>query len=224
MGKKIIDLSSRRLWGNEGEEPTIKPTQPATGRAYRSDEVNPARIVQCREFLGFSQQDFAEILDIPLDTLQSWESGAAQPSVAQLQQIALASGTFTIAWFCHADESGWPGIEETSLRFHGTTEKKKPVQRIQRPISEHDPLGWARDIPQNVGVATCRKPDKCSACATPIWRWYQPDPNQPGEWRCCNCLIYQIKYNKEGALELTLEDCKASGVYRDDYLYYEEER
>lgn len=222
MGRKIIDLESRRqLWGNEDEEPTTKQAKHTSGQTYRSDEVNPERIVQCREFLGFSQQDFAEILDIPLGTLESWESGASLPSVGQLQQISLASGTFAVAWFCQRDESGWAGIEQTSLRFHGVPEKKKPVQRIQQQRSERDPMGWARDIPANVGVPTMRKPDKCSACATPIWRWYQPDPAQPGEWRCVNCLIYLVKYNKETGLELSLEECKASGVYRTDYLWYE---
>jgi len=223
MGKKIIDLDSRRqLWENENEEPTTKQAKHTVGQAYRSDEVNPERIVQCREFLGFSQQDFAEILDIPLETLQSWESGAEQPSVAQLQQLAFASGTFTVAWFCQSDESGWPGIEETSLRFHGGAEKK-PGQR-QQPRGERDPMGWAKNIPSNDCPPTTRKPDKCSACVTPIWRWYQPDIMQPGEWRCVNCLIYLIKYDKECLLELSLANCKASGVYQDEYLYYEDER
>lgn len=107
-----------------------------------------------------------------------------------------------------------------------TVQKPQPVRPVQvqrdEPAPEQDDTpGWARDIPANIGTPTMRKPDKCSGCGTPIWRWYQPDPMSSGEWRCCNCLIYQVKYNKEGALELTLEACQASGIYRDDYLWYE---
>ena len=129
-------------------------------------------------------------------------------------------------------------IDSAERRQQLWSETPKPVQAPQptRPmriiprvesapaIDENGVPGWARDIPANEGEPTMRKPDKCSGCAVPIWRWYQPDPAQPGEWRCCNCLIYMVKYSKESGLELTLEACKASGVYRDEYLYYEDER
>lgn len=129
-------------------------------------------------------------------------------------------------------------IDLESRRQQLWSEAPKPVQAPQptRPlriihrdepaptIDENGVPGWAHDIPQNMGEPTCRKPDKCSGCGTPIWRWYQPDPSKSGEWRCCNCLIFLIKYDKECLLHLSLENCKASGVYQEDYLYYEDER
>jgi hypothetical protein len=92
----------------------------------------------------------------------------------------------------------------------------RPIQQREEPATPDDSVpGWARDIPGNEGQPTMRKPDKCSVCATPIWRW------RLTEWVCVNCLIYQVKYDKEAGLEVSLKACKASGVYRTDYLWYE---
>lgn len=206
MGRKIIDITSRcNLWNED--TPTSKPTMPEPG-------IQPERLVMAREFLGLTQQEFAAKIEASTEDVQRWESGEVLPDRKQMQRIILLAGAFKPAWFKKQVDVHFT-IEETSLRFH--KDEKPDLQQNGVP-------GWAKDIPPNDYPPTTRKPDKCSGCATPIWRWYHPDPARPGEWRCCNCLIYQIKYNKESGLKLTLEECKASGVYRDDYLYYEEER
>ncbi len=94
---------------------------------------------------------------------------------------------------------------------------------IKHPQPQNAIPGWAHDIPAHVGHPPARKPDKCSACATPIWRWYQPDLKQPGEWRCCNCLVHLVRYDRLIGLVVRLEDCKASGVFREDDPWMREE-
>lgn len=36
-------------------------------------------IKECREKAGFTQRQFAEMFDIPLDTVKSWDSGRRRP-------------------------------------------------------------------------------------------------------------------------------------------------
>lgn len=211
MDRKIIDLASKRqLWSSEEDTPTTD-----------TNKINPERLLMCREFLGLTQPAFAEKLSVSVDEVQSWETGESQPEREQMDALVLLSGSFAPAWFRQPVEFTWP-IEQTSLRFHGGTEKRQPVQREQ-PSGEHDPFGWAKNIPANVGIPTCRKPDKCSGCVVPIWRWYQPDPQQRGEWRCVNCLLHTVIYDKAGPVALTLDQCKASGVYRDEYPWIDGE-
>jgi hypothetical protein len=75
---------------------------------------------------------------------------------------------------------------------------------------------WASTIPDHVGTPTGRKPDKCSACATPIWRWYQPDQEKLGEWRCYNCLIHHVVYGHGDGDLASLVDCRPSGIYKNE--------
>ncbi len=113
MEDNIIDLSTKR---RKRHQPLIK--RPPTHGAYRSDIVYPERIVYAREFLGFSQEDFAEVLGISLQELQAWETGATQPTLEQLHTLAFVSGAFKVGWFCQPVNEGWPGMDQTTLRFH----------------------------------------------------------------------------------------------------------
>lgn len=88
---------------------------------------------------------------------------------------------------------------------------------IKHPQPQNDIPGWAHDIPAHVGHPPSRKPDKCSACVVPIWRW---DGTQ---WVCVNCLIHLVRYDRLNGLVIRLEDCKASGVWRSDDPWMREE-
>lgn len=106
----VIDLTSRRRKKNQ--------PLPHIGAAYRSDTVYPERIVQLRELLGFSQEDFAEVMGFQLQAVQAWENGTAQPMLEQLEDMATISGMVTAAWFCKSPPEWWSDWEQTSLRFH----------------------------------------------------------------------------------------------------------
>src|SRR5690348_4308840 len=67
---------------------------------------------------------------------------------------------------------------------------------------------WRRGIPAHVGVPTKRKPDRCSACRTPIWCW------DGTNFVCYNCKVYDIVHDRKDGELGTLEGCFASGVYR----------
>ena len=123
MSDKIIDMSSKRRKRSQSLEDANQEVQRRTGRppthgAYRSDVVYAERIVMMRELLGFSQEDFAEILKITHAEMQAWEDGTAQPTLAQLELLSYLSGGFPIGWFCQPVNEGWPGLDQTSLRFH----------------------------------------------------------------------------------------------------------
>jgi DNA-binding transcriptional regulator YiaG len=119
----IIDLASKRQKRTQSleetnESITRRAGRPPTHGAYRSDTIYPERIVMAREFMGFSQEDFAEVLSITLEEMQAWEEGTAQPTLEQLHTFAFVTGTFTVGWFCQPVDSSWPGMEQTTLRFH----------------------------------------------------------------------------------------------------------
>ncbi|MEX2553886.1 MAG: helix-turn-helix transcriptional regulator, partial [Actinomycetota bacterium] len=54
--------------------------------------VTPALLIWARENAGFSQAEFAERFKKPLAVVQSWESGAARPTVGQARAWAKACG------------------------------------------------------------------------------------------------------------------------------------
>ena len=119
----IIDLSTKRrkrvqTLDEVNQAIAKRAKRPPTHGAYRSDVVYPERIVMAREFLGFSQEDFAEVLNISLETMHAWEDGTAQPTLEQLHTLAFVSGAFKVGWFCQEVNEGWPGMEESTLRLH----------------------------------------------------------------------------------------------------------
>lgn len=56
-------------------------------------------------------------MDDNLTDLSQYRQQKAQPDVPQLQAIALGLG-FPMEWFYQPPVQGWPGIENTSLRWH----------------------------------------------------------------------------------------------------------
>lgn len=68
--------------------------------------------------------------------------------------------------------------------------------------------GWAHDLPRNVGVPTKLRPDSCSSCKTPIWRW------NVDAWVCVNEKIHRVKFDHSDEDLSTLDGCFASGVYK----------
>jgi hypothetical protein len=73
---------------------------------------------------------------------------------------------------------------------------------------------WRRGIPANIGVPTKTKPDRCSACKTPIWVW------RVDVWVCYNCKLHDIVHDRKDGQLGTLEGCFASGVYRQEEYWY----
>lgn len=118
----LIDLGQRRQQKSDVLEDARQrieaklKAQPR--RTYRSDEVCAERIVFAREMLGFSQDDFAEVLQVPIAEYQAWENGTQQPTPEQLKDLADLTSMFTIGWFCSPMTPGWTGPEQTTLRFH----------------------------------------------------------------------------------------------------------
>lgn len=117
--KEPIDLTARRNTieaQRQKLKARLKPKSPRA--AYRSDQVYPERLIWAREMMGFSQDDWAEILGVLPMEYRTWEEGTAQPNLEQLNNLAEITGMFKPGWFCQPVNDGWPGIEETTLRFH----------------------------------------------------------------------------------------------------------
>src|SRR6185312_1638353 len=84
----------------------------------------------------------------------------------------------------------------------------QPVVRLNHPSTEQSSgPGWARDIPDNVGVPTCRKPYRCSVCTTAIFRW------NGTQWVCWHCKYHAVTYDRDDGDLTTLEGCRPTGIY-----------
>lgn len=79
--------------------------------------IQPDRISGARILLQFTQQQASTLTGIPVADLELMESGLLTPDLPQLQALSLGLG-FPVEWFYKPFESGWPGIEHTSLRWH----------------------------------------------------------------------------------------------------------
>jgi len=111
----IIDLSMRRN--------PIKSSQAkllARLKRERAAKQNPRiqaeRLIWAREVYGFSEEDWAEIVGVSLEDLQSWEEGKSEPTAEQLETYCM--DLFLPGWFYEPVNEGWPGADGTSLRFH----------------------------------------------------------------------------------------------------------
>lgn len=104
----IIDLEKRR-------DPIKSSQEKLLARLKRRHEakVNPKiqseRLIWAREIFKLSQEDYAEILEVPLETVQDWEEGKSEPNAEQLEWYCM--DVFRPSWF-------YEPIDETTLRFH----------------------------------------------------------------------------------------------------------
>jgi len=111
----IIDFSMRR-------DPLKSSQAKLLAKLKRKHEakVNPKiqaeRLIWAREMLGFAQEDYAEILEVPLETVQDWEEGKSEPDDEQLSWYCM--DLFMPSWFYEPIVEGWPNADQTTLRFH----------------------------------------------------------------------------------------------------------
>lgn len=115
MPDNIIDLDARRK-----PLQTSKAKLLARLKKKHEAKVNPRiqseRLIWAREMYKFSQEDWAEILEVTLETVQDWEDGKSEPNAEQLEWYCM--DVFMPSWFYEPINEGWPGMEQTTLRFH----------------------------------------------------------------------------------------------------------
>lgn len=61
-------------------------------------KITPKTISKTRHELGFTQNDFAKFLNVPLITLVSWERGARKPSGAALRLLDITARNPSLAF------------------------------------------------------------------------------------------------------------------------------
>lgn len=115
MADNIIDLDSRR-----------KPLQTSQAKllarlkkkhdAKQKPRIQAERLIWAREMYGFSVEDWADILEVTPETVIKWEEGEGEPNEYQLHEYC--ADVFKPGWFYDPVNEGWPGIEQTTLRFH----------------------------------------------------------------------------------------------------------
>jgi ribosome-binding protein aMBF1 (putative translation factor) len=106
-----IDITTARKRG------TSKQRQVASS-PYRSDATPyPDRIIGARELAGYSLAQLATLTGIAESDLALFESGLSIPTHEQLLRIGQETG-FLMAWFYQSPNPAWPGLEQTTLRFH----------------------------------------------------------------------------------------------------------
>jgi DNA-binding transcriptional regulator YiaG len=115
MSDNIIDLATRR-------KPTQSSQEKLLARLKKKHEEKQApriqseRLIWAREMYGFSQEDWADIMETTPKTVEDWEAGAGEPTAEQLETYCM--DMFLPGWFYEPVTDGWPGIHQTSLRFH----------------------------------------------------------------------------------------------------------
>jgi DNA-binding transcriptional regulator YiaG len=115
----IIDLAARRKARREplqASQAKLLAKLKKKHEAKVKPKIQAERLIWAREMYGFSQDDWAEIVGVTLETMQEWEEGKAEPTAEQLETYCM--DTFLAGWFYEPVNEDWPGIEGTSLRFH----------------------------------------------------------------------------------------------------------
>lgn len=87
MGNEALALwiAGARRTGVPAPPPTFSPL-----RAYAAAVDEAERIRQIRQRLDVSQRDFAEMLNVSLSTVRSWEQGLRVPDGASLRLLDIA--------------------------------------------------------------------------------------------------------------------------------------
>jgi DNA-binding transcriptional regulator YiaG len=115
----IIDLAARR---EARREPLQTSQAKLLARLKKKHEakvnprVQPERLIWAREMYGFSVEDWADILEVTPETVLEWEEGKSEPTAEQMETYCM--DMFLVGWFYEPVNKGWPGPEETTLRFH----------------------------------------------------------------------------------------------------------
>ncbi len=115
MKDNIIDLATRRNPLKNSQAKLLARLKKQQD-AKQSPRIQAERLVWAREAYGFSQEDWADIMEVPLETIQDWEEGKSEPSAEQLETYCM--DMFLKHWFYQPVDETWPGLENTSLRFH----------------------------------------------------------------------------------------------------------
>lgn len=116
MEENIIDLEGRRKARREPLQTSQAKLLAKLKKKHEPKRIQPERLIWAREMYGFSVEDWADILETTPETVQDWEEGKSEPTAVQLEEYC--ADVFKSAWFYDPVGEGWPGMEQTSLRFH----------------------------------------------------------------------------------------------------------
>lgn len=115
MDDNIIDLDARRKPIQSSQAKLLARLR-SKHEAKVNPRIQPERLIWAREMYSFSIEDWADILETTVETVQEWEEGKSVPNEAQLEEYC--ADMFEPEWFYQPVDDTWPGIEQTSLRFH----------------------------------------------------------------------------------------------------------
>lgn len=89
MGNEVVAfwLAADRAQGLMTPPPSFSALHPSS---LRVSPIGPARIRQLRHRLNVSQQAFAEILNVSVGTVRSWEQGVRTPDGASRRLLEIA--------------------------------------------------------------------------------------------------------------------------------------
>jgi DNA-binding transcriptional regulator YiaG len=116
MTDNIIDLGLCRKARREPLQTSQEKLLARLKKKYEPKHIQPERLIWAREMYGFSQEDWADIMSVTVETIQAWEAGTCEPSAEQLETYCM--DMFLPGWFYQPVDDLWPGIDQTSLRFH----------------------------------------------------------------------------------------------------------
>ena len=85
--KTLLERDAKR---NIGEELLQAVKDIKAGRVGRVSTAQPSPLATARLKIGMTQSEFANMLGVPLRTLQEWEQGRRQPSGAAKSLITIA--------------------------------------------------------------------------------------------------------------------------------------
>ena len=79
--------------------------------------INPERLIGAREIAQLSIEQLAARTGISAADLDCFETGLLVPTPEQIALLSQATG-FPPTWFSQPPATGWPDVEQTSLRWH----------------------------------------------------------------------------------------------------------
>ena len=82
----IIDLELRRNPIKSSQAKLLARLK-REREAKQSPRIQAERLIWAREMFKFSQEDWAEILEVTLETVQEWEEGKSEPNAEQFRVV-----------------------------------------------------------------------------------------------------------------------------------------